>query len=65
MCFELCNRVSGPLHIREFDCFLRIEAKKLGGVSLLFKLKLNELHFCKHYCQIFIMDSLFVKKDKS
>ena len=35
--------------------------KKVGGVSLLFKLMLNEFHFCKQYCQIFIMDKIFKK----
>ena len=33
-----------------------IEANKVGGVNLLFKLKLTEFHFCKQYRQIFIMD---------
>ena len=41
---------------------LKIEAKKLGRVTLLFKLKLNEFHFCKLYCQVFIMDKEFQEK---
>ena len=31
----------------------------MGGVSLLFKLKLDEFHFYKQYCQVFIMDTNF------
>ena len=34
----------------------------MGGVSLLFKLKLNEFHFCKQYCQILIMVKYFQEK---
>ena len=33
----------------------------MGGISLLFKLKLNEFHFCKQYCQDFIMAKIFRK----
>ena len=45
--------MSGP----GFEFVLKIEAKKVGGVSLLFKLKLNEFHFCKENSQVFIMQS--------
>ena len=34
----------------------------MGGVTLLFKLKLNEFHFCKQYCQVFIMVKYFQEK---
>ena len=44
-CFDLC----------------KIEAKKVGGVTLLLKLKLNEFHFYKQYCQVFIMDKYFIE----
>ena len=32
------------------------------GVTLLFILKLNEFHFCKQNCQVFIVDTYFQKK---
>ena len=34
----------------------------MHGVSLPFKLKLNELHYCKQYCQVFSVDKHFMKK---
>ena len=37
--------------------------KKVGGVSLLFKIKFNEFHFCKQYCPVFIMDKHFQEKE--
>ena len=56
------NRLSGLCKSEMFECFPEIEAKKVGGVSLLFKLKLNDFHFCKQYCQVFIMDKQFQEK---
>ena len=38
--------------------------KQVGGVSLLFKLKLNEFHFCAQYCHVFIMDKISYGKYK-
>ena len=34
----------------------------MGGVSLLFKLKLNKFHLCEQYCQVFIIDKHFQEK---
>ena len=34
-------------------------------MSLPFKLKFNELHFCKLYRQLFIMDKIFSQSVKS
>ena len=45
-----------------FDFYLKIEAKNVGGVSLLFKLKLNEFHFGKLYYLVFITDKHFEEK---
>ena len=50
---------------RGFNVFLKIEAKAVGGVSLLFnELKLNENRFCKQCSQVFIMNKHFQEKYK-
>ena len=33
----------------------------MDGISLLFKVQLNKIHFFKQYCQVFIMDKNFRK----
>ena len=38
--------------------------KNVDGVSLLFKLELNEFHVCKLYCQLFNMDNYFQENIK-
>ena len=48
--------------MREVWIVPQIKVKKVGGVSLLSKLKLNEFHFCKKYCQVFITDKYFQEK---
>ena len=40
-------------------------SEKVGEVSLLLKLKLNEFHICKQYCQVFIIDKKFQEKYKN
>ena len=41
---------------RDLIFFKKNEAKKVFGVSLLFRLEFNEFHFCKQHCQDYIMD---------
>ena len=47
---------------RDLIFSLKIEAKQVGVVTLLFKLKLNEFPFCQQYCQVFIIDEYFQEK---
>ena len=40
----------------------KLKRKNVGGVSLLYTLKLNEFYFCKQCCQVFIMEQTFSEK---
>ena len=57
-CFDLCKqKIKRKLKRKK-----KKKKKKLGGVSLLFEIKLNEFHICKQYCQVLSMEQTFSGK---
>ena len=56
--------VSGKFEMLDFYLKVGLNRKKVGGISLLFKLKLSEFHFGKLYYLVFITDKHFEEKYK-